>query len=894
VDLGTVEENVAGLNVSQGFDLIFDLLLAYGMPKASIARLRNGSLNQSDVENEVLWRTKVYYRFVPDSASGLNLLEVIDSAASEKRITKQRPRFLIVSDSERLLAVDTKTGETLDIELGRLGSQASFFLPWAGIEKAQLETLHYADVKAAEKMARLYDEIRKLNPEQATHSLNVFFTRLLFCFFAEDTGIFENGHVTQAIGSLTRADGEDTHSFLDQLFVVLDTPTSERGELPSYLERFGYVNGSLFSRRSPVPRFSAKARSIVVECGELDWSEINPDIFGSMMQAVVHPDQRSGFGMHYTSVENILKVLRPLFLDDLDEAYEAAADDPRKLRKLLERLSSIKVFDPACGSGNFLVIAYKEIRKVEHRVLQRLQELDADPLGMGLFKESGVKLDHFFGIEIDDFAHEVARLGLWLAKHQMNTQFEELFGARLPMIPLKDAGQITCANATRLEWERVCPAKPGEEIFVCGNPPYHGGKVQTPEQKADMASYFGVEAFSSNMDYISIWLLRGADYVQSTAARIGFVSTNSVCQGDHVGLLFPKIFGRNVGIAFAHTSFLWTNNARGNAGVDCVVIGLARPDGAKKPLYTDGTRRLVDHIGPYLRPSSNDTIVVAKSGMPLSGLPRMVLGNAAHDSGYLILSPAERDAILAKAPQAGRFVRRYVGSDEFVSGRVRFCLWIPDGEADAASRIPELASRFHAIRQARLKGGPSARSVADSPHRFFHRSHRDTEAIIVPRMSSERREYLPIGFLGGDFVISDQANAIYDAEPWLFGLLQSRMHMVWIRAVAGRFRTHPRYSATLVYNTFPVPRLSDSDRESLAAAALRVLAMREQFSERTLAELYDPDKMPEVLREAHRHLDQVVDLLYDGRGFGSDDERLTLLFEMYEKLTSSGQELLSA
>ena len=879
---------MATLDVSQGFGLIFDLLLAYGTPRASIARLRNGSLNQSDREHEVLWKTKVYYRFIPGEADGLDLHEVIDGAASETRITKQRPRFLVVCNSDRLLAVDTKTTQTLDIELERLGANASFFLPWAGIEKAQLESFHYADIKAAEKMARLYDEIQKKNEisdEAGLHALNVFFTRLLFCFFAEDTGIFESGQVTQAIGSLTRPDGADTHSFLDQLFVVLDTPTSKRVELPSYLEGFGYVNGSLFSRRSHVPKFSAKARSIVVECGDLDWSEISPDIFGSMMQAVVHPDQRSGFGMHYTSVENIMKVLRPLFLDALDEAYEASADDPRKLRKLLERLSSIKVFDPACGSGNFLVIAYKEIRRVEHRILRRLQELDADPLGAGLFKESAVTLDNFYGIEIDDFAHEVARLGLWLAKHQMNTQFEALFGARLPMIPLNDAGQITCANAARVDWKHVCPVKNGEEVYVCGNPPYLGSSMQDEGQKDDLASCFVATTYSPNLDYISIWFIHGADFVQATGAKLGFVSTNSICQGDHVALLFPHVLKRGVEIAFAHTSFKWTNSARGNAGVTCVVLGLSQPSSKKKPLFADGTRRLVDHIGPYLRPSKRDT-VVARTGRPISDIPEMLRGSQPTDGGHLNMTRSERDAIFADSPKAEQFIRRYMGAADFLNGLERYCLWVTDDEAEEATAIPALAERFQAVTRVRLAGSTTAQAMADRPYRFLQRPHRDTSAIIVPRHSSESREYVPVGFLGPDTVISDAANAIYNAEPWLFGLIESRMHMVWLGAVGGRIKTDYRYSATLVYNTFPVPELSDRDKQGLAGVALKVLAVREQFSERTFAELYDPEKMPEVLHEAHGRLDEAVDLLYDKRGFASDDARLELLFEMYERLTA--------
>ncbi len=894
MDLGQIEENVEALDTAKGFDFVYDLLAAYGFPKATIARLKKGTDSVAPSATERILRNKLYYRYLEAWETGEDLHAVIDTAASDDKIAKSKPRFLIVRDQENLVAIDQVTKETLDTPLERLHLHASFFLPWAGIEKTQLEAAHFADIKAAEKMARLYDEIRKVNEfstDEERHALNVFFSRLLFCFFAEDTGIFKPGQVTTAIGSLTRDDGSDLDAFLDQLFDVLDTPMQDRGELSNYLTSFGYVNGSLFSHRTRVPTFSAKARKIILECAELDWSDINPDIFGSMMQAVVHTDQRAGLGMHYTSVENIMKVLRPLFLDDLEESLAGADDDPRKLVKLHDRISKIKVFDPACGSGNFLVIGYKELRSFEHRILERLRDLEADPKGTGLFEVSRISLGSLYGIEIDDFAAEIARLSLWLTKHQIDKQFEALFGSHLQMIPLREAGNIHAANATRVSWEDICRGSGDDEVFVCGNPPYHGGKIQTAEQKADMASYFKGESFSPNMDYISIWFLRGADYVQSTGARVGFVSTNSICQGDHVGLLFPKILKRGVAIAFAHTSFLWSNNARGKAGVDCIILGLALPTALQKPLYSDGTRRLVDHIGPYLRPSRGDTVVV-KASKQLSGLPDMVFGSMPRDGGHLVMSRLERDEIVTTSPEAVRFIRRYVGADEFVNGQERFCIWVSDDESAKAAAIPGLAARFDGVRAARSasKAGSTA-GFASQPHRFVQRAHRDASAVIVPGVSSERRPYVPIGFLGSDTVISNLASAIYNAEPWLFGLVQSRMHMVWLRAVGGRFRTHPRYSATLVYNTFPVPDLSASDKESLATAAFKVLAVREQYPDRTLAELYDPDKMPLPLRSAHEALDETVDRLYRPAGFASDDERLELLFEMYEDMTSKQKAL---
>ena len=469
-----------------------------------VTLLRKGTRDLlSESPNEHLWKDRVYYRWVDDDESDLHSL--IDFAQNDEKVKRARPRFLVVCNASRLLAVDSRSETTLDIPLKDLPIHSAFFMPWAGIEKTQLESLNYADVKAAEKMARLYDEIVKQNAiedEQDVRNLNVFFSRLLFCFFAEDTRVFEEGSFTDAIASLTQADGSDTDVFLDQLFEVLDTEPGDRAGTAAHFQGFGYVNGRLFAEDVPAPTFSPKARRIILECGTLDWSEINPDIFGSMIQAVVQPSQREGLGMHYTSVENIMRVIRPLFLDDLHERFDQAGT-VRKLDRLLDHICDIKVFDPACGSGNFLVIAYKELRKLEHRILQRIGELD--PNRAGLFKLSGLKLDHFFGIEIDDFAHEIAILSLWLAKHQMNVEFRALFGVEISLIPLKDTGNISCDNAARVDWREVCSGD--ENTYVCGNPPYLGSRKHRAEHKADFAHYFGDSKAPGTLDYISLWFL---------------------------------------------------------------------------------------------------------------------------------------------------------------------------------------------------------------------------------------------------------------------------------------------------------------------------------------------------------------------------------------------------
>ncbi len=889
MNLREIEERVATLQTAEGSDFLFELLCAYGIPKASVTRLRSGSYNRSDRDGEYLWKDKVFYRF--DEGPDEQLYAIVDDAMQEKRIIRERPRFVIATNGRKLVAADLRAGDRLDIAIDELPGHVTFFLPWASIEKTQIENVSLADRKAAEKMARLYDEIIRVNSvetQEQIHELNVFFSRLLFCFFAEDTGVFDTGSFTNAIGSLSGEGGEGVHELLDQIFDVLNTKPEERIGVPSHLQSFAYVNGKLFERHSSAPAFSAKARSIVLECGSLDWSQINPDIFGSMMQAVVHPGDRESLGMHYTSVENIRKVIKPLFLDELQLTLDAA-DSKAKLIRLHDRIAAIKCFDPACGSGNFLVIAYKELRRLEHRILSLLQELDPQA-PLTLFEDSRIKLENFYGIEIDDFAHEVAILSLWLAKHQMNIEFREMFGADIRLVPLRDTANIVCENAARTDWDTICPVAAGDEVYLLSNPPYQGGTKQTAEQKADLVIAFADREINRYMDYVSAWLIKGAGFVVAHDAELGFVTTNSVTQGNHVGLLWPHIRDAAAEISFAYTSFPWSNSAKGKAGVTCVIIGLSS-EGKRttKWLYTGGTRRRASTINGYLVPDGADVIVFA-SNERINAFPPMVFGSMPRDGGNLILSRQERDDLLQSFPEADRFVKRYTGAEEFLQGGERFCIWVEDVDEAAAAAMPPLRRRFELVRAERLASkAESTRKAAQVPHRFVQVAHRETTAIMVPRVSSQRRQYIPIGFLDGDTVINDQGNAVYGAEPWLFALLTSRMHNVWVRAVGGRMKTDYRYSATLCYNTFPVPPLSEDARALLSERSFAVLEAREHHSDKTLAQLYGPE-MPDELREVHQFVDGAVDQLYRKRPFQSDDERLEMLFGLYQAANNGQKE----
>ncbi|WKT88267.1 hypothetical protein QYR02_12510 [Microbacterium maritypicum] len=524
------------------------------------------------------------------------------------------------------------------------------------------------------------------------------------------------------------------------------------------------------------------------------------------------------------------------------------------------------------------------MRKLEHAILERLAELS--PSHQMLWADSKISIENFYGIEIDDFAVEVAILSLWIAKHQMNREFHEKFRVEIPLIPLKETGQVSVGNATRVDWNTVCPNDGATEIYLIGNPPYVGSSMQTTEQKSEFSSVFGQRAFSKNLDYIALWFIRGSDYIKGTNAQLAFVTTNSVAQGEHVSLMFPTIFNMGIEIGFAYTSFKWENNAKHNAGVTVAVIGLRNQSSDPKYIFTDGLEISATNINGYL--ADAPSIVVGRQMKPISpDLPAMAFGSKPTDGGYFVFEPDERAWLLDHYPQADRFVKRYVGAADYINDIERYCLWITDREANAALGIPAIADRLKKLAAWRLESkAQSTVDFADRPHRFKQVAYKPTDSIFVPRVSSERRKYIPMGYLDDGFVINDQAYAVYDAKPWVFALLTSSMHMTWTRAVAGQMETRLRYSNTIVYNNFAVPPLPEEIKEKLTLAALRVLDVREYHCEQTLAELYDPDKMPQDLRAAHAAVDALVDSIYSKKPYETDEQRLSDLFALYERMTA--------
>lgn len=866
-----VEKNLQKLikNFSQE-EFIFDLLLAYGIPKATITLLKKGKHNLSKQENRIILKNKLFFQEVENE----KLHETIDSLQKDSATKRHSPRFLVVTDYETILAVDIKTNEHLDIPIKNIFKHYDFFLPWAGIEKHRHANENPADRKAAEKMAKLYDEIlaeNKIADAEKIHALNVFLSRLLFCFFAEDTNIFENKIFTNSIASHTQGDGSDFSSYLGTLFDVLNS--EERSSYPQYLQKFPYVNGGLFAKKYWIPVFTTRSRKIIIECGELDWSKINPDIFGSMMQAVVHPSERGSLGMHYTSVPNIMKVVEPLFLNDLKEEFENYHGSKKKLQQLLHRITCIKFFDPACGSGNFLIITYKELRRLEMSIIKEL----------GIFAFPGVNMSQFYGIEIDDFAHEIAKLSLYLAEHQMNIEFKEEFGRVNPTLPLKTGGNVVCENATRIDWDGVCPKNENDEIYILGNPPYLGSRNQNKDQKEDMKGVFKKDYKS--LDYISCWFYLGSKYITGFNAKLAFVSTNSISQGEQVALLWPLILKNKLEIFFAHQSFKWTNNAKRNAGVAVVVIGIQNISKGIKRIFRDNIYTNVSIINPYLTNSSSKYI--RRRSISLNkDLPKMVYGSLLNDGGNLVLSQKEKDDLINVFPSSIKLIRKYLGAKEFLRGEERWCLYIQDNQLSEAILIPPIKERLEKVKKLRSESSEiSTRKMADYPHRYYFSAHKDTNSIIIPQTGSERREYIPIGFLNSDTVVSNAARVIYDAEPWIFGLISSRIHIVWVRAVAGRLKNDMQYSNTLCYNTFPIPHITVRQKEEINRHAYNILEERERHSEKTMSQMYDPDKMPDGLREAHEHLDLAVERCYRSKPFNSDEERLECLFKLYEQMS---------
>ncbi|NWB51104.1 class I SAM-dependent DNA methyltransferase [Pseudomonas gingeri] len=892
----------------------FVFLAAFGNKETALKRLRVGNNNASDVPGGVLLRSNIHIAACEPGTVG----EALKSLHASPATTKSKAKFILATDGQTLEAEELVTGETITCDYQDLPNHFGFLLPLAGISTIKEIKDNPIDVRATSRMNKLYVELLNENPDWAKserrHDMNHFMSRLVFCFFAEDTDIFNgDGLFTKTVEQYSEHDGSNTHQVLSEIFRAMNIKQTERAivepRLPSWANGFPYVNGGLFSGSTEVPRFTRMARTYLLHAGKLNWQKINPDIFGSMIQAVADDEERGALGMHYTSVPNILKVLNPLFLDDLRAQLEAAGDNKAKLLNLRKRMARIRVFDPACGSGNFLVIAYKQMREIEAEINRRRGEAN---------NRSEIPLTNFRGIELRDFPAEIARLALIIAEFQCDVLYRGQQDALAEFLPLNAQNWIVCGNALRLDWLSICPPtgtgvkvladdlfgtplnqseidfeNDGGETYICGNPPYLGSTWQTDEQKTDLEAIFSKYTKTwKTLDYVAGWFMKAADYGMHTNAITAFVSTNSICQGQQVSYLWPFIFNTGHEIAFAHTSFKWANLASHNAGVTVAIVGIARNAAKPRRLYSDGDEkqtvlREVDYINAYLVAGAN--VIVEAETNPFGVVSPMTNGNKPADGGHLILDLTEAEAVRSSDAHASQFVRPFVGSDEAINGKQRFCLWINDASVELAQSIPAISARMDDVRVMRQASTKElTRRGARTPHAFQQiRQKGDETLMVVPRVSSENRPYLPVALLSHGTIIGDRNFALYDAPLWNLAIIASRLHWVWIGTVCVRMRTDFSYSNTLGWNTFPVPRFTEQNKADLTRCAEDILLAREAHFPATIADLYDPENMPDNLRHAHERNDEVLERIYIGRRFKNDTERLEKLFDLYTKMTAN-------
>ena len=881
----------------------YAFLLAFGNKDTTIKRLRTGASNKSDIDG-VLQTNNIHLKACAKGQVAQTLAALKTSPATNKF----KARFIFATDGIDLEAEDITTGDTIACAYTDFPDHFGFFLPLAGISTVKQIRESAFDIRATSRLNRLYVELIKDNPDWGTserrHDMNHFMARLIFCFFAEDTDILNGEDMfTATIDRMSERDGSNTHEIIGEIFRAMNTAGPDRAgaKLPRWADGFPYVNGGLFSGSTEAPHFSKIAQRYLSHIGSLDWTQINPDIFGSMIQAVADDEERGALGMHYTSVPNILKVLNPLFLDDLRSDLDAADDSPRKLANLRARMAKIRVFDPACGSGNFLVIAYKEIRALEFEINKRRGEPE---------RRSDIPLTNYRGIELRSFSAEIARLALIIAEYQCDVTYRGQKEALAEFLPLDSQNWITCGNALRLDWLSICPPtgtgvkfqsddlfmspleqaqidfeNEGGETYICGNPPYLGSTWQSKEQKEDLGRIFDGRTKSwKSLDYVAGWFMKAADYGLHTPTVSAFVSTNSICQGQQVPILWPLIFATGHEISFAHTNFKWANLASHNAGVTVAIVGITNHAGAVRKLYalnSEGETILkeVDNINAYLVAAPN--IQIEKRQSIGSGGSEMLRGNMPYDGGNLLMSPNEVEALGLTTDQAKRFVRRIYGSAEFIRGQERYCLWIEDKHLEEAMSVAPVKDRIEAVRTMRLASrDKGANEMAKRAHQMREMNIGEQHTIAVAAISSENRPYLPCGLLTNDQTVTNKLFALYDAPLWNMALIASRLHWVWIGTVCVRMRTDFSYSNTLGWNTFPVPKLTEKNKADLTACAEDILLAREAHFPATIADLYNPETMPENLRAAHARNDEVLERIYIGRRFRNDTERLEKLFEM--------------
>ena len=905
-----IEEAVSMLAKSQfdSSEFPFQFLLAFGKKNTTIKKLRSGSSNKSDV-NGVLQRNNIHIATCKEGEVENKLRELKRSDLTNK----YKAKFVLATDGKFFASEDLFSGETIACQFSSFANHFGFFLPLAGISTIKNIRENSFDIRATGRLNKLYIELLKSNPEwgekKKNYDMNLFMTKLIFCFFAEDTNIFgHNASFTETIENMTEADSSNTHKIIEEIFRVMNISFQERKKfkIPIWANKFPYVNGGLFSNSIEVPIFSKIARSYLIHIGNLDWTKINPDIFGSMVQVVAETSEREFLGMHYTSVPNILKLLNPLFLDELRGQLNICKNNDRKLLNLRKRLSKIRVFDPACGSGNFLVIAYKEMRYLENEI----NNFKGEP-----GRKTEIPITNFRGIEIRSFSAEIARLSLIIAKYQCDVLYLGQKEALTEFLPLESENWITSGNALTLDWTRLCPVEgigvkiysddlfstpleqpeidftnEGGETFICGNPPYKGSNQRSENQTNELGELVPKNITNwKSMDYVSGWFLKACDYCAQANASFAFVTTSSICQGMQVSVLWPLIFKSGLKINFAYSPFKWSNLAAHNAGVSVVIVGLSCNNFKEKRLYSVNTSgeidiRLVSKINAYLL--NADNLVVSSSKLPISFTAQITDGSGALDGGFLILNNDEKDEILRNNKgEVSKFIKPYYGSSEFIKGGIRWCLWIEDEDLDEAKTYYDINERIQKVKKYRELAGTRAKTAVNRPHKFAWINKKSGKKMLIPTVFSENRKYITVGFMQEECIINNAASIVHSEDLSIFAIISSSLHTCWVRAIAGKLGESFRYTSATCFNTFPIPKLTQKNKSDLYKSAENILLTRELYFPRTISEIYDPDAMPAELKAVHDLNDEILERIYIGRKFKNNSERLENLFNLYSNLS---------
>lgn len=871
---------------AQPFLVEFFNVFGISRKRVSSFEHRIKKLDEKDGYIDLLWKGTI---LIEMKSRGKNLDKAYQQAKDYLHGLKQHelPKYILISDFENFRLYDLEENNTIEFKLKNLVNNVQHFGYLLGYQKKVYKEQDPANIKAAELMGKLHDRLKEIG--YTGHDLEVYLVRILFCLFAEDTTIFNKQQFQDYIEQRSSEDGTDLAAKLQELFQVLNTPKEKRFKnLDEQLNDFPYVNGKLFDENLRTASFDAKMRKSLLECCYIDWSKISPAIFGSMFQSVMNPTERRNLGAHYTSEENILKLIKPLFLEDLWKEFESIKSHKNKLPEFHKKLSKLKFLDPACGCGNFLVITYRELRLLELEILRILYKSGQQVIDVN--EIIWLDVDMMYGIEYEEFPARIAEVAMWLIDHQMNMQISNEFGQYFVRLPLKKAATIVHGNALQIDWESIILIN--DLSYILGNPPFYGYSFQSKDQKADMLNIFRGYDGTGILDYVTGWYIKAAKFIQNTSIKVGFVSTNSISQGEQVGILWGILINHfNIKINFAHRTFKWNNEAKGKAAVHVVIIGFSQIDSKEKLIYEYNDNNQphetrAKNINPYLIDSKN--ILITRRNKPISQVPEMVKGSSPTDGGHLLLNDVERKALLAKEPNAKRFLKKYVGSFEFINNVSRWCIWLKDMEPHELKSLPLILERVNEVKKFRL-GSPkiSTRKWAQYPTLFIEERQPDYKYIIIPRVSSENRKYIPIGYLKKDVIISDSAIALPNAQMYHFGVLTSQMHMSWVKYTCGRLKSDYRYSNTIVYNNFPWPQtLSDKQIKAIENAAQKVVDVRAEFSNNSLADLYDPVAMPPALIKAHNELDKVVDLAYRPQPFTSEANRMAFLFELYEKYTA--------